>query len=326
MTTPRAVLTALAAVLLAGANARATPEEAVPLPSGLAALALGVAPFETQAPPGTGVPDVAALLASRLAGGGLGRVLGPAELPAANGDAGPAEAALRWAAEADLDAVVVGRTTRIGEALSLDVQLLRGADGGVARTLVAEAPNPQGLGAAADQLAAQLLEGVALLATPSPPEAPAAEPAGSTPAGAPFGFSTSEGPLEINSDELEAREQGGARTLVFRKNVQAVQGDFRLRCQRLEAAYPAGSSQPSRLLASGDVVLTQGAQKAWCDEAEYQRSAALLVCRGNGRFRDGDNELRGSEIEIDLRSESVKVRGGAQIVIEQDAPPPVSAP
>lgn len=139
---------------------------------------------------------------------------------------------------------------------------------------------------------------------------------------APFGFTRwqSDGPLSIHSDELEALQKEGNRTLIFRKNVRVTQGELAIRCDRLEAYYPAKSSQPDRLVATGDVYLAQGSQEAWCDETVYNRRGEMLVCRGSARFRDGDNMLRGSEIEIDLARETVNVRGGAEIVIQAEPP------
>ncbi len=137
----------------------------------------------------------------------------------------------------------------------------------------------------------------------------------------PFGFDNwrSDGPLSIHSEELEALQKAGKRTLIFRKNVRVEQGELLMRCGRLEAYYPANASQPDRLVATGDVHLAQGTQEAWCDETVYDRRGEMLVCRGNARFRDGDNMLRGHEIRIDLAHETVKVRGGAAVVIQPDS-------
>ncbi|MEE2677896.1 MAG: LptA/OstA family protein [Myxococcota bacterium] len=135
---------------------------------------------------------------------------------------------------------------------------------------------------------------------------------------APFGFASwqSDAPLSIHSEELEALQRAGTRTLVFRKNVRVVQGDLSMECARLEAYYPSKSNQPDRLVASGSVHLAQGGQEAWCDETVYDRRSELLVCRGHARFRDGDNTLRGEVIHIDLEKETVQVKGGAEVVIE----------
>lgn len=313
----------LAASMLAGiSTASPDGEPATSEEPAEAKLALGVAPFATQGPPGAAVPDVASLLAARLEAGGVGRVVGPREF------AGPA------AAEG-LDAVVGGRTTRIGAAISLDVRL-RDPNGAIVDTFVEEVPRPVALEAAvgrlADRVVAAALElrneseqpAVASLPAPAAVAPAAARPAssGGVARAGPFGFSSwkSDGSLSIHSEDLEAIQKQGARTLVFRKKVRVVQGELSITCGRLEAYYPAKASEPDRLVATGNVHLVQGTQEAWCDETIYDRRAETLVCRGNARFRDGDNTLRGREIHIDLEKETVNVRGGAEVVIQPDDP------
>ncbi|MDP6073565.1 MAG: LptA/OstA family protein [Myxococcota bacterium] len=155
----------------------------------------------------------------------------------------------------------------------------------------------------------------------SPPAATAPEAGGGAPGEGSFGFSDwqTDGPLSIQSEELEAVQKQGTRTLIFRKNVRVQQGELSMQCERLEAYYPAQANQPTRLVATGKVHLVQGTQDAWCDETLYDRRAETLVCRGNARFRDGDNTLRGREIHIDLAKETVNVMGGAEVIIQPEA-------
>ena len=160
---------------------------------------------------------------------------------------------------------------------------------------------------------------------PAPSEGEAT-PVGDTEASLPFGFRVNHGPLTINSDELDADDRNGRRKIVFRKHVEVRQGDLKVTCDRLEALYPAGSKQPNRLVASGHVQLSQGNQRVWCDEAVFDRAGEKLLCRGNGRFVDSDHEMRGREIEIDLKRETVRVRGDARVVIRDDDPTSPASP
>lgn len=177
-------------------------------------------------------------------------------------------------------------------------------------------------------LAVSVLAGISAASsddTPTPTDAPVSARSASddgVPEDGPFGFSSwkGNGGLSIHSEDLEAIQKQGVRTLVFRKKVRVVQGDLTMTCGRLEAHYPAKSNEPDRLVATGNVHLAQGTQEAWCDETVYDRRAETLVCRGNARFRDGDNTLRGREIHIDLEKETVNVRGGAEVVIQSDDP------
>ena len=89
----------------------------------------------------------------------MGRIVGPAQLGAGS-DPEPQDAeVMSWAEQAHVEAIVVGRTTRIGEQLSVDVHLRSGSTGGVAGTYVAEIVRPGELEAAVDRLAVQVIEG-----------------------------------------------------------------------------------------------------------------------------------------------------------------------
>jgi lipopolysaccharide export system protein LptA len=317
----------VAAVLAAPVGAE--PEAAGEAP---AVPALAVVAFQVDSAPGTTVPDVATLLADRLGTRGAARVIGPAALgvePVADADAASVQA---WARDAGVEVVVLGRVTRIGNQLSVDLRLRDGESGGLMRTVVQEIARPEDLEQSVDTLAARVVEGVGTGQEP-PEDAPDAPEGASTVArapqaqapaaggAAPFGFRAweSNGPLSIESDELEASQQEGRRQLVFKKNVRVRQGDLRITCARLEAVYPEGGSQPDRLVATGSVTLAQGRQDARCDRATYDRVRERLTCQGHAEFRDGDNRLLGDVIEIDLRSEKVMVKGGASVLIQPEA-------
>jgi lipopolysaccharide transport protein LptA len=142
--------------------------------------------------------------------------------------------------------------------------------------------------------------------------------------GDPFGMTgfDSDQPLSIHSDELEASQNGGARRLVFSKNVKVVQGDLQLESARLEAFYPANASQPDRLVASGQVHVLQGTREARCDEAVYYRTQDLLVCEGHAELQDGDDHVAGAVIEFDLVAERVLVKGGATVLFQPEPEKP----
>ena len=332
------------------AAAAAAAQEAPAAPEVAAALALGVAPFETHAAPGVSVPDVADLLAARLASSGASRVVGPAQLGATAGAETAPQSVQAWAARAEVDAVVVGRTTRLGEALSVDVWLRRGDTGEVAGTFVQRVARPEDLDAAVARLADQVVAGALALAptaatpvadpvvvvTPEeavvaaavpvgasaaePPPGPEASAPAAVSASAPFGFRAwkSDAPLSIQSDSLDAAQQAGRRTLVFQNGVRVTQGDLLLNCDRLEAIYPLDANQPDRLVATGSVHVAQGRQQAWCDEAVYDRARQRLRCEGNARFEDAGNQLAGRVIDIDLAKETINVTGGAEILIQPE--------
>jgi lipopolysaccharide export system protein LptA len=153
----------------------------------------------------------------------------------------------------------------------------------------------------------------------SPKEAlaavPAGEPAGSAQAETEQSVSMfpikGDKPLSIRSDELEALEEEGRRRLIFTRNVNVEQGDLQVHSDRLEALYPPGGSQPDRLVANGHVRVSQRDKTMLCDKATFYQSEDRLVCTGNAELLQGKDRVQGREIEIFVRQNRVKVKGGA---------------
>ncbi len=313
------------ALALLGALAGARPARAADAPDAAAqaaAVMLGVAPFEREGLSPTDAPDVASLLADRLASRGLGRVVGPAALGApATVEASPDQ--LRaWATHASVGGLVLGRMTRIGTRLSIDARLVSGASGAALGNFVAEVAHPEDLAAAVDRLAGEIVDKAsATLATPSSAAArggerkkDAASPGGQE---ASLGLTIrKDAPLNIHSGELEATQEGKGRHFVFTSDVKVTQGDLSLSADRLDAFYPDGASQPNRLVAKGHVVVTQQDKRASCDEATFLNQEQRVVCRGNAEMSQGQDRVRGQEIEIHLDSNKMYVRGGAEVRVQ----------
>lgn len=330
---PAALACALAAALLAPAAAGAVEgaEGAAP--------AVGVAPFERVAPEGRAVPDVAERLAARLGTSGLPRVVGPASL-GAEASAEPApEAAQGWAAEGGVDALVVGRTTRIGDALSVDARLLSGTSGEALGTpLLEEVSGPDDLGRAVDALAEKLVARLESAKGSLPPVAARREsgaqsgeaaPEASAEQGRAEASATTEEalgsafsgdqPISIQSEELEAFQGSGERRFVFTGDVRAEQGELTLRSDRLEAFYPGGGgSRPERLVARGNVEMEEGGRRALCDRAVFHREDKRVVCSGNARLDQGCDRVRGEEIVFHLDTEVMQVQGAADVRIHPE--------
>jgi len=126
-------------------------------------------------------------------------------------------------------------------------------------------------------------------------------------------------PIEITADQLEARDDDGRRTLAFRRHVQVRQGPLSLSSSTLSAVYVEGEQQPRRLEARGDVQIQEGARRAACDAAVYERAGRRIVCRGDpAQLWDGDDRLSGREIHFDLARRSVRVVGGTRVEIHRD--------
>jgi lipopolysaccharide transport protein LptA len=310
----RAVLfcIAISSIIATGLTAAAAEKPA----GDVSSIAIAVASFERHAPPGVAVPDVDTLLADRLGTQGVRRSVGPAEL-AVEADAEPTDETVQaWAKQADVEAVVVGRITRIGNQVSVAVKLRSGKTGEVEGTYVAEMLSAERLETTVDRLAGEVLDGAGQFVQAHVAAAPPAPPAPSKPASDPFGINfDSDRPISIRSAELEAIKSAGARRLLFTGSVVVTQDDTTIRSNRLEAFYPPEKNQPDRLVASGGVRMTQGTREARCDEATYERKDDMLICRGHAELREGDDCVVGEWIEFDTAAETVNVKGGAKVVI-----------
>ena len=280
---------------------------------------VGVASFEVL-PAGQSVPDLGGLLANRLATRGIGRVVGPAELAApARFELAPAEAQA-VARSANVDALVVGRTTRVGSGLSLDARLIDGASGKLLGTpAVEQAARSEDLGRAIDRLTGSLVERLAARPGAGGAPGPAASAGPKERAGASFDRGK---PLSIQSDELESElEEGGRRHLVFTGHVHAVQGELKLAADHLEAYSAPGQSDPDRLTARGHVTIQQGTRVARCAEAELFRREERVVCTGQlAEIEQACDRVRGPKIVFHLGSERLEVEGGADVQIRPDVP------
>lgn len=280
---------------------------------------VGVATFEVV-PSGQQAPELGVLLANRLATRGVGRVAGPSELAAPARFEPAAAEAQGWARAAAVDAIVVGRTTRVGSGISVHAKLIDGVSGKVVGApVIADAARPEDLGRAIDGLTASLVERLAERPGAVSAPAPAAKPKSKERMGASLDRGK---PLSIRSDELEAApDADGRRHLTFVGHVRAEQGDLSLEADRLEAFYPAGASEPERLGARGHVTIRQGDRLARCAEATFYRSDERVVCTGQlAEIEQACDLLRSPKITFHLNSERLEAAGPVDVKIRPDVP------
>jgi len=292
-----------------------------------AAGAVGVAPFERS---GTGdPPDIATRLADRLTTAGVA-CTGPDRIGVpAVAQPEPAQV-MTWAKGTGVDAIVFGRVTGIGSRFSVDTQLRSTETGEVVSVHVVEIDRPGAVDSAVAELTRKILEGlsaleggapVALASSSAAPAGPGqAPPVASRPPepkkkdGGLLGGGGG-GPLRITSEDLEARNSGGARHMIFTRNVKATRDDTVLTAKRLDAFYPKGESRPDKIVATGDVVMDRDGGKALCEKMTYVESENRIHCEGNAQLlRDGDR-AKGDKIEWDLETETIFVKGNADVLL-----------
>jgi lipopolysaccharide transport protein LptA len=286
--------------------------------AGVYAEGIGVARFEVV-PSGERAPELGAHVAQRLSTRGIGAVRGPSELGLAARFEASEEEARAWAREAGVDALVVGRTTRVGSGLSVHARVLDGPTGKpVGSPVIEEAARPDDVGRTIDRLTGSLIDRLAK--RPGAVSAPPAEkPAANERTGASFDRGK---PLSIQSDQLESQTDAkGGRRILFTGHVRATQGDLALHADRVEAISAPGNSEPDRLTAQGHVTLKQGTRTARCAEAVFHRREERVICTGQlAEIEQGCDRVRGPKIVFHLGSERLEVEGGADVQIRPDAP------
>lgn len=276
---------------------------------------VGVAPFAQAAGEGAPLPDVAAQLAAKLETLDVGKIIPPAAIgPEASTLPTPVErAALQTRTGART--LVLGTATRVGQALSLDARLIDlGSGGEIGLPLVeqasADADVPRAIDALAARIATRLKE---------PPPASMAE--AGKPAGKKHGPRE---PIEIQGDQLDAETVTGGRRLAFVGNVTATQGEVHVRCDRLEAFYPTGASQPDRVTGRGNVHVEQRDRTATCDEAIFYRLEDRIVCVGKpAELTEKCNRAQADQITFHTDTERLEMVHGKVLAREcEEAPKP----
>ena len=159
------------------------------------------------------------------------------------------------------------------------------------------------------------------------------------------GFQQNRGqPVQIEASRLEVRDKDKMAT--FSGNVKVVQGDTTMRCKTLVVFYeqqnkdgqqaqaaaqtmpaakpgPGGSSQISKLEASGGVTVVQKDQTATGDRALFDMKSNTVTLLGNVLVSQGPNVMRGEKLVVDLTTGVSRVDAGSgpvRMLIQQGPP------
>ena len=133
-------------------------------------------------------------------------------------------------------------------------------------------------------------------------------------------------PVQIEAGALEVRDKDKVAT--FSGNVKVVQGDTIMRSKSLIVFYegqqqqpgaptmkaatpgPGGSSQISRLEATGGVTVNQKDQTATGDSALFDMKANTVTLKGNVTVSQGQNVMRGDRLVVNLTTGVSQVIAG----------------
>lgn len=123
------------------------------------------------------------------------------------------------------------------------------------------------------------------------------------------GFNTNQ-PVSFNADRIELQDR--QNRVVLSGGVQITQGDLRLNAERTTISYTdTGTLTIQRLDATGNVVVTRGAERASGAAAVYDFNRKVIILSGGVNLRRGSDNLSGGRLVVDLNSGVSSVDGSA---------------
>jgi len=121
-------------------------------------------------------------------------------------------------------------------------------------------------------------------------------------------------PIEITSDSLavdQARQKA-----IFSGDVVAGQGTMRMTAERIIVSYAgekgddSGTGRVDRLRAEGNVFLSNGAETARGEWADYDVKTGVITMGGGVVLSQGENAVSGEKLVIDLNAGTGEISGG----------------
>lgn len=138
------------------------------------------------------------------------------------------------------------------------------------------------------------------------------------------GFShDSSQPVEVAADSLEVQNE--RNMAIFRGSVDVRQGDVRMTANELRVTYVGGGGAPAagaggggveRIVAIGDVVITNGVEIAQADRADYEVSAGEIVLVGDVLLIQDGGAIRADTLTIDLASGQARMDGPSRVQLQ----------
>ena len=142
-------------------------------------------------------------------------------------------------------------------------------------------------------------------------------------AAVPFGRSAADAgqPVEITADRLELDQATGIAA--FTGTVRAGQGALRLAADRMQVHYRDGGKEGAagasagaidRIVADGNVTLSNGTEAAEAAHADYDVATGIVEMAGAVLLTQGRNTLASDRLRIDLVSGAGVLEGRVQTV------------
>lgn len=125
-------------------------------------------------------------------------------------------------------------------------------------------------------------------------------------------------PIEVSADQLNVNQGDG--TAMFTGNVVIGQGEMRLSADKVRVEYAAqngnATGRISRLHATGNVVLVNGAEAAEAQEAVYTIGSSSIVMTGGVLLTQGQNALSGERLVVDLNTGTGQMEGRVKTILQ----------
>ncbi len=135
-------------------------------------------------------------------------------------------------------------------------------------------------------------------------------------------------PVEITADALELDQAAG--TAIFIGTVRVGQGELRLAADRVEVFYAAegqgeaaggSTGAVQRMFATGNVMLSNGAEAAEAERATYEVASGVVEMEGSVLLTQGRNALSSERLRIDLNAGTGRLEGRVQTIFVPGAAP-----
>ncbi len=127
--------------------------------------------------------------------------------------------------------------------------------------------------------------------------------------------------VEITAEALELDQ--GAGTAVFVGDVRVGQGALRMAADRIEVFY-AGEDETGtvrRMVATGNVTLSNGAEAAEAERAVYEVATGMIQMEGSVLLTQGRNALSSERLNIDLNAGTGRLEGRVQTIFVPGSAP-----
>lgn len=121
------------------------------------------------------------------------------------------------------------------------------------------------------------------------------------------GKSTTDQPIDIRSDRLEAND--AKKQMRFLGNVVARQGGLTIYAQEVTIFYSEGAGDIDRVEALRDVRIVQGEKIATGQKGIFYNNEAKIVLTGSPRVNQGEDFISGEQITVFLNEERSVVSG-----------------